>query len=160
MKLTLINNLEIAKKQETLTGDITADDCERLIGSVDSGALRALKIRYEITGSASAFHLPSLHLSINASLPLVCQRCLESMLQDFSLSFDYVIHETEPEDFEGDEDVDWLETSREMNIVELVEDELLIAIPVAPMHENACKPLKLESGEKHNPFAVLKGLVK
>jgi len=160
MKLTLINNLEIAKKQETLTGDITAEDCERLIDSVNIEALSALKIRYKISGSASTFHLPSLHININASLPLVCQRCLEAVLQDFSLSFDYVINETEPEDFEDGEDVDWLEASREMNVVELIEDELLIAIPVAPMHESICKPLKLESGEKHNPFAALKGLVK
>ncbi len=160
MKLTLINNLEIAKKQETLAGKITAKECERLIDGVNDAALDSLKIHYELSGTSSTFHLPSLHLSIDASLPLVCQRCLEAMQLDLSLAFDYVISEVEPEAFDGDEDVDWIEASREMNVVELIEDELLIAIPVAPMHESACKPLKLESGEKHNPFAVLKGLVK
>ena len=79
---------------------------------------------------------------------------------DLSVDYTYVIAEAEPESFEGDEDVDWLEISREMNVDELVEDELLIAMPLGPLHEHACKPLVKEDVEKPNPFAVLKDLIK
>ncbi len=160
MKPTVINNLEIAKKQESLTGKITAKGCDRLIEGIDRTKQDDLDINYQLSGHASTFHLPSLHLTVSASLPLVCQRCLEAMQLDVTLSFDYVISEEEPASFDGDDDVDWIEASREMNLNELIEDELLIAIPLAPTHDHACKPLKLESGEKHNPFAALKDLVK
>jgi len=160
MKPTLINNLEIAKKQETLAGEMTAKECNRLIEGINHAQEDDLHIQYQLTGHTSTFHLPSLHLTVDALLPLICQRCLDAMQVRISLTFDYVISEEEPEAFNGDDDVDWVEASREMNLNELIEDELLIAIPLAPTHDHACKPLKLESGEKHNPFAALKGLVK
>lgn len=118
------------------------------------------KIRYLLTGGASSYHLPSLKLSVDAVLTVVCQRCLSEMQLPLSVEYDYVLSEVEPEEFDGDDDVDWLEVSREMNLTELIEDELLIAMPLAPTHEHSCKPAKHESGEKHNPFAVLKGIIK
>ena len=71
------------------------------------------------------------------------------------------------EDEESEEDV--LVLSRNFNLAELVEDELLMALPVAPKHEVCPKPVKLsvadadfaeEPEEKPNPFAVLQQLKK
>lgn len=160
MKTTLINNIEIAKSQTPLSGEMAVDDCSRLTEVVNNGNQSQLKIHYSLVGGEAKFHLPSMHLTVEASLPLICQRCLEPMQLDLSLAYDYVVSESEPEEIEGDDNVDWVETSREMDVNELIEDELLIALPLAPTHEQKCKPLKLESGEKHNPFAALKGLVK
>jgi uncharacterized protein len=44
-----------------------------------------------------------------------------------------------------------------MNLTELIEDELLIAMPIAPLHEADCIKATMQSGEKPNPFAILKG---
>jgi len=160
MKPVLINNLEMAKSQEALIGEMDAKTCERLLDVVDKQHQDALKIQYRLVGQGLINHLPSLQLTLDAQLPLVCQRCLEHLLCDISLTLDYVVSKEEPESIEEDDEVDWLELSRKMNLNELIEDELLIAMPFAPTHEEACKSLKLESGEKHNPFAQLKGLVK
>jgi DUF177 domain-containing protein len=160
MKPILINNLEVAKSQEKITGEIAIDNCERLAEVVDQESGGAHKISYKLIGSVTKLHFPSLYLTINTILPVICQRCLESMMLELTLSYDYVVTETEPEEFEGRDDIDWLEMSREMNLGELIEDELLIAMPLAPVHKHECKPAKRESGEKHNPFAALKGLVK
>ena len=60
-------------------------------------------------------------------------------------------------EFDENDEIDWLEPSQEMNLSELIEDELLIAIPIAPVHEANCAKSNMQSGEKPNPFAVLKG---
>jgi uncharacterized protein len=47
-----------------------------------------------------------------------------------------------------------------MDVVQLIEDEIIMALPIAPTHEQNCGPQVMQSGEKPNPFAVLKGLIK
>jgi len=160
MKPITINNLEVAKKQEKLEGEIDVNDCLRLKDVLAQQGEGAQGILYQLSGDASKYHLPSIKLSVDATLTVVCQRCLNEMQLPLSVEYYYVLSETEPEAFDGDDDVDWLEVSREMNLSELIEDELLIAMPLAPTHAHSCKPAKHESGEKHNPFAVLKGVIK
>lgn len=159
MKPILINNLEAAKNQENISGEIPVETCERLL-EVIRKEHQYPQIRYELSGVATKFHLPSLHLTIEASLPVICQRCLDAMSLELSLKYDYIVSESEPAPFDGDDDIDWLEISREMNLNALIEDELLMAIPLAPTHAHGCKLLKKESGEKHSPFATLKDLIK
>ena len=69
------------------------------------------------------------------------------------------------EDEASEEDV--LVTARDFNLLELVEDELLMALPVVPKHAVCPDPVKLQVAdpdfvdtvqEKPNPFAVLEQL--
>jgi len=136
------------------------DNCERLTEVLDLSNQDQLAIRYTLVGGGSEYHLPSMRLGIEARLPLICQRCLQAMTMEIEVAFDYIVSPTEPEEVDMDDEADWVESSREMNLSELVEDELLIAIPLAPTHDHDCQPVKLESGEKPNPFAVLKGVIK
>lgn len=108
-------------------------------------------------------------LSGEVALPQICQRCLGpvdvSVL--FHREFRFVATEerAEAEDEASDEDV--LVLSRDFNLLELIEDELLMALPVVPTHEVCPDPVKLhvadpdfvvEASEKPNPFAVLEQL--
>lgn len=158
MKDLLINNLEIAKKQEQVEGEFDLTCLERLSTMTVKENHSPVVVKYHLVGSQMKYHLPSLHLSINTVLPVICQRCLDSMQLELVLNYDYVLSETEPVEFEGDEEVDWLEISPNMNLTNLVEDELLIAMPFAPVHQYDCKPSTYEAGERHNPFDVLKKL--
>jgi uncharacterized protein len=107
-----------------------------------------------------------LSLTASASLPLVCQRCMAPV--DVALSVDrqfrFVADEktAETEDDESEEDV--LVLTREFDLQALVEDELLMELPLIPRHETCPQPVKLEvldadfdaaTPEKPNPFAVL-----
>jgi uncharacterized protein len=47
-----------------------------------------------------------------------------------------------------------------MDLQKLIEDEIIMATPIAPTHEGHCAQGTMQSGEKPNPFAVLKGLIK
>jgi uncharacterized protein len=112
-----------------------------------------------------------LQLSAQVALPMTCQRCLGSVVVDvtFDREFRFVATEDQAaqEDEESEEDV--LAISRDFNLLELVEDELLMALPVVPTHDVCPQPVKLQvadkdfeatTEEKPNPFAVLEQLKK
>ena len=160
MKPTLINNLDFAKRQAKISSEIDTSTCERLNDFIEDDAQLKKQIHYILIGNNAKFHLPSLALEINASLPVICQRCLQNMQLDLSLAYEYVIADAEPGAFDNDDEIDWLETAREMNVNELVEDELLMAMPLGPMHDYACKPPLQEEVEKPNPFAVMQKLMR
>ena len=157
MKPNLINNIEFAEKGLTMSEHIPPATCKRLAEIIILASKNLTDIRYTLSGAAKKLQLPSLHLTVDAKLPVICQRCLEEMQLDFALAFDYAISNTAPTEADESDEIDWLEASSAMNIDELVEDELLIAMPIAPMHETDCLKASMQSGEKPNPFAVLKG---
>lgn len=107
-----------------------------------------------------------LHLQADATLPLVCQRCLAPVDVPLAVdrSFRFVADEATAaaEDDETEEDL--LALSRSFDLLELVEDELLMELPVAPRHEVCPEPVKMSAsdpafeaagGEREHPFAVL-----
>ena len=107
-----------------------------------------------------------LHLKADTVLPLTCQRCLAPVEVAVAVerSFRFVPDEdmAAAQDDESDEDV--LALSRNFDLVELVEDELLMDLPLAPRHEVCPEPVKLAvadekfeevSSRRENPFAML-----
>ena len=152
----VINNLEFAQTQQTLAGEIDALKCERLAESLVPNG-QGGHINFKLTGAAKQLRNPSLHLHIEAKLPVTCQRCLDKILVSLDLSFNYIICNALPTEIDENDDTDWLEASPDMSLQELIEDELLLAMPIAPMHDADCSEQSMQSGEKPNPFAVLKG---
>ncbi|HSH90041.1 MAG TPA: DUF177 domain-containing protein [Ramlibacter sp.] len=107
-----------------------------------------------------------LHLRAGALLPLTCQRCLGPVEVEVEIdrSFRFVSDEdtAAAEDDESEEDV--LALSREFDLVTLVEDEMLMGLPIAPRHETcperlptavADEEFESQAAETQNPFAVL-----
>ena len=110
-----------------------------------------------------------LHLEAGVSLPLTCQRCLGpadievSVVRDFR--FVATEEQAEAEDEDAEEDV--LVLSRDFDLLALVEDELLMALPLVPRHAVCPGDVKLAaqdadfeaaSAAKPNPFAALAGI--
>jgi uncharacterized protein len=103
-----------------------------------------------------------LHLQAHADVRLQCQRCLEALIQPLQVqrSYRFVQHELEAErqDEEAEEDV--LALPPRLDLVELIEDELILALPLVPRHEGTCpSPLPLSAASEEepapNPFAKL-----
>ncbi|RSZ46010.1 MULTISPECIES: DUF177 domain-containing protein [unclassified Variovorax] len=112
---------------------------------------------------------PWLHLEAEAVVPLVCQRCLSPVDTSLEVNrwFRFVASEAvaESEDEESEEDL--LVVSRDFDLHALIEDELLMEIPVMPTHDVCPTPVQLSSSDddfnaaeeaKPNPFAVLGAL--
>lgn len=122
----------------------------------------------QVEGSGAAPQV-WLHLQAKTHLPQVCQRCLADvdLALEVDRSYRFVVDEAtaEAQDDESEEDV--LALSREFNLMELIEDELLMALPLVPRHEMCPVQPKMTvsdddfestSGDKPNPFAVLGSL--
>ena len=124
-----------------------------------------------------------LHLVASTSVPLICQRCMGTVATPLEVDQWYRFVATEDvamaEDDESEEDL--LVMEPHFDLLAVLEDELLMALPLVPMHdecpvapvmqvgeellaggkiasnENSEQP---PAGEKPNPFAVLAQLKK
>jgi uncharacterized protein len=112
---------------------------------------------------------PWIRLRGNATVQLVCQRCLGPVdtVLAFERDFRFVASEAlaEVEDEESDEDV--LVASTAFNLLDLLEDELLMAVPLVPKHVTCPGVVRLraaapgfndEPAPRTNPFAALGAL--
>jgi len=102
-----------------------------------------------------------LHLEVTGTIPLACQRCLEAVPCDLDVDslLELIPEGTELSQDELEDDTrDFLPVARELFVVDLVEDEILLTLPVAPRHEKCGLPGAAEAGERVNPFAALAGL--
>ena len=111
-----------------------------------------------------------LHLTASASIPLTCQRCMTAVDSPIEVDQWYRFVATEEiamaEDDESEEDL--LVMEPQFDLLAVLEDELIMALPVVPMHEVCPVTVQLQTGEleaaenveKPNPFAVLAQLKK
>ncbi|HQS64567.1 MAG TPA: YceD family protein, partial [Acidovorax defluvii] len=100
-----------------------------------------------------------------------CQRCLTPVDVPLAVerSFRFVADEATAEALDDESEEDLLALSREFDLRELIEDELLMALPVVPRHDECPSAVPLASSdddfeaasaEKPNPFAALASLRK
>jgi uncharacterized protein len=106
-----------------------------------------------------------LHISAETGLPLECQRCLKPVGVPLKMerSFLFVHGEDAAAQLDTDSEDDVLALTRALDLRELIEDELLLAMPLVPRHEVCPVPLTVKDDdivldEKPNPFAVLSAL--
>ncbi len=108
--------------------------------------------------------------SVSARLLVECQRCLQPVEIELSGRFKFALIKSEdelellPEEFEP-----LMLEAEEQSIIDLIEDELLLSLPMVTVHENACsnymtkqnklvkQAIKTEREAAH-PFAALKAL--
>jgi uncharacterized protein len=104
----------------------------------------------------------------SANLLVTCQRCLKPMQAEISGGFKFAIIDSEddiellPDEFEP-----YLLEGDEQSIIDIIEDELLLSLPMVTVHEEACsdfmvnqeKAIKDAKAASH-PFAALKALKK
>jgi uncharacterized protein len=115
-----------------------------------------------------------LQLQAQAKLWLVCQRCLQPAAHPIALDQTYRFVASEEEaarlDEEAGDEEDVLVLPRALKVSELIEDELILALPIVPMHEVCPQPLSYQASsieevstnieetptdEKPHPFAAL-----
>lgn len=110
-----------------------------------------------------------LHLQANTVLSLTCQRCLGPVAVAVAVKrpFRFVQDEAVAMAQDDHSEEDLLALSRSFDLIELVEDELLMDLPVAPRHEVCPVPVQLavadegfeaEPAPRENPFALLQRL--
>ena len=110
-----------------------------------------------------------LALAVNTPVWLTCQRCLQPMAEPLALArrIRFVHGESQAESMDAELEEDVLALSRSLDLRELVEDELLLALPLVPRHGACPQPLNVsadiaalpdEAPSKPNPFSALRAL--
>lgn len=120
-------------------------------------------VEYALQGGRDPHGRPRLALDARARLNLTCQRCLgavECVLQAQStllLAATQAEIDAEPITPEMPERV---VAGRRMAVRDLVEDELLLALPFAPRHEDCAAQGKAAPEGRQMPFATLRGMMR
>ena len=104
-----------------------------------------------------------LHIGATTDVPLECQRCLKAVDVPIAIerSFLFVHGEDAAAQLDTDSEDDVLALTRALDLRELIEDELLLALPIVPRHQVCPMPLVAPVDEeevveeKPNPFAAL-----
>ena len=100
-------------------------------------------------------------LRIRADLVLECQRCLEGLKWPCDVQNRLLLlrpGDPLPEDELENDAVDALEVEPLTDLLALVEDEVLLALPLVPRHDDCEPPVKAGVDEETSPFAVLRQL--
>ena len=128
-------------------------------------------VRWELAGARAELpgtgrRLPTLRIQARAKVVLECQRCLQPMPLDLDVGRSIFFVEGEDAaaalDAESDDDVLALEPATDVRT--LVEDELLLALPLIPRHDVCPEPLLAppdelpEAVSAEHPFAALAAL--
>jgi uncharacterized protein len=121
------------------------------------------EVAYTVKGALDVRGRPSLRVSVHGTLPLRCQRCLETL--PFAVKAEELLVlaasqaeiDAEPVDVQSP---DRVIAAAGMRVRDLIEDELILAVPYAPRHARCeGRPLPGE-GSKTMPFAGLRGLIR
>lgn len=156
---TLIQNAE------SIEFDLPVVDLSRLVNELtdNRGSLSC-----RVVGKTNSQKHLLLHVQIFGVLNMICQRCLEPLV--FDVSVDNMLHFVRLEE-ELDSEEDELNAilagsnapekilgSDEFDLLGLLEDELILSIPVANVHEVCSQQLPTSSGKKASAFDVLSKL--
>ena len=166
----LLDIAALCRDAELLDGRLALADMGRL-GSSLFGPVDALAAA---TWSAQAGHKPVaggdperwLHVAAQAEVSLQCQRCLQLMRQPLVVDRRYRFVRSEQEAERLDEVIEdeVLTLPGRLDLLALLEDELILALPIVPRHDGNCpQPLPMPSNPPDdapapNPFAKLAAL--
>jgi uncharacterized protein len=94
-------------------------------------------LEYHVCGGRASNGKPCLRISVTGSVQLVCQRCLGPLPVPIVVDVELQLAESLREISEADDSIDRALASRNMDIGQLVEDEVILVLPMVPRHE-AC----------------------
>jgi uncharacterized protein len=157
-KHPVIDGFELASAGATQRGVVPVRDFARLR---DLLASEAGDVTYAVEGTRDELGRPSLRVSVSAKLQLRCQRCLEPMEAEVQSKELLVLASTEAEIEAGPEDgPDRVLAGKDMHVLELIEDELILAVPYAPRHAACQAAPDADADKAGSPFAGLRGMLR
>lgn len=154
---SVIDGFAFAESGDALQGVWPIADFPRLrdLLHTDAGA-----IEYVVSGGRDGEGRPALRIELRGTLGLICQRCLQPL--DFRVALDSLLTLAHSP-FEGDADpvdssTERVVAGKEMAVRELLEDELVLSVPLAQRHE-VCVTEHAGGTQGGLPFAQLRGLL-
>ena len=166
-----LNLLALAQAGERVSGQTPLAELPRLVADLPADAPTPAPVAWQALpewrvrpGASGQLWL---HLQAQAQVPLVCQRCLGPVVEPLELDrwFRFVDTEAEAEAEDDEAEEDLLVQEPQFDLLALLEDELIMALPLVPKHESCPELPPMRAGEdvpdaRPNPFAALAPLKK
>jgi uncharacterized protein len=132
----VVSPSNFAEKSRSWEGNTMVGDFERLAQEfVNPAAI----LHYRVCGGQDARGRPRLHCKVQTEAEMQCQRCLKPV--GVTVDSDRLLYlaasEAEAERLEtvlADEDIDVMVTGQTLDLAGVVEDEVLLSLPIVPMH--------------------------
>lgn len=156
-----------------LSGHDSVQDYERLSKELH-GLATGVLINWQAEGgqrrAVDGGTYMALHLNASADLPLTCQLCMGELVEQVTVDRHFIFLADEGAAAaldESSEEDDVLALSSEFDLHALIEDEMLMALPLVPRHEECPEEPTLASDDadfeaalkdKAKPFASLASL--
>jgi len=159
-RFPMIDGFDFAEAGGSMRGTWAAGEFPRLRALLhdDAGS-----VEYELRGARDALGRHNLDLRVAASLRLTCRRCLEAVgaevREDARLWLARSQSEIDAQPLTA-EGPDGIVGAKDMAVRDLVEDQLLLALPYAPRHENCSAQGRAAPVERQTPFAGLRGMLR
>ena len=142
-------------------GQIDVEALPRL-GELLASTVATINVQFEF--QHSDYDTPMVSGKMQADLEMECQRCLQAM--PISSQVDFKLLVDAPEDIVRESSLDTVYSEDgSIDIFEVVEDELILALPLVAMHESSlcnrhwqAPDHDQDSVVKDNPFSVLKDM--
>ena len=153
---------KLADRGITLTGEFPVSDFSRVCELLtDTAGL--VRVAFEF--SRDEQKVAVMQLKLESEVRMICQRCLDEAVIPVSGEYLYAIVVPGTEETHFPQGYDVLEVGEEpLDLLALIEDELLLSLPIVPMHppEECQQPAGLIESEtsknavtRSNPFSVL-----
>lgn len=158
-----IDALRFARTGGEFAGSISIEALPRL---VDLLRERVGEVGYTLAGGIDARGRPSIVVAVHGTFVLTCQRCLgplEYRMDTASTLLLAAADDEMPDPADEEEEADWIDGREPLEIQDLVEQEIVLALPFAPLHdEGRCEreyamPGRSTAG-RESAFAALAGL--
>jgi len=157
----MVDSIQFAKKHATVRRSVLVSELERLAQMVlgEEGEFHVC-----LQGFESSEARPGLRLHVDGCVSVTCQRCLEPMVLEIASDRSFLLAGREQDLMDpGDEadDVESLLADSKLDAQALVEDEILLQIPMAPMHaQGLCTRPEWsgDAGKDSSAFGVLGAL--
>lgn len=127
----------LARERGVLTGSLEVEASERL---EDRTAAGPGTVAWRIEGARDEAGRLAIAIDIEGTVSVTCQRCLS----DFALPIErrtiavLARSEKEADELDASSDHEVVVADHPLDAVGLVEDELLLTLPYAPMHDGDC----------------------
>ncbi|MEB0138591.1 MULTISPECIES: YceD family protein [unclassified Undibacterium] len=169
MQAFVIDAFTFCRLEEQRSGSLPIADLPRV--AVESVGAEGAGLTWSLSGGKDKLDHAKLVLAVNGSVQLMCQRCLTPFALEIDSESILILAKNEASADEidallDDDEVDVVVGSKSFDVIALIEDEVLLAIPQSPKHAvcpdvslafaNSTAGLDAEGGKKASPFAVLK----
>jgi uncharacterized protein len=177
MQAFLIDAFSFCKLGEQRGAETEISSFPRLSAECADAGKKQGHLTWLVQGEMDKYGRPRLTLTVQGEIELLCQRCLTPISFHLDANAELILakdedHADEIEAMLDDEEMDAVDVvvgSKSFNLLDLVEDEALLAIPQSPKHAvcpemvdakrsamSAEAAIEAEASKSISPFAVLK----